>query len=294
MPKPVYVAVWPLETTLDSTGIGHNIPALVAANQALPDVAPTQKAVTIGNKITATYTYLVQEATAQAEQNDALYIFLGTEYVLQTSYAMRTMKQTTKEQVLAHLIGVSNACQGMLIVPGTILWRQKKGIVKAYNQEAADAFNSAFAFWNGNVKFRHDKHQDVAEIKDTDLKKTTPDGEHDRAKFKKGVGSGRFSIGDIDYGIEICGDHLHATLAQSGPQVDVHLLTSATVTHDFANHIDRIAARDGGIFIHCDETGARVASTQVGAWEINRPNVTAGTVLNNPPQGISAYRVVIN
>jgi hypothetical protein len=296
MPTPVYIALHSVTTNLNMGSVHQRN---LIGNTAMHDVPATTKVVTIGQTITAAYAWLQAQAMANGHAGNALYIYMGPEYLLQQSYAMRTVTEDEKSQIVNHIAAVSNACPGMLIMPGTLPWRKKKGFQRAFMRQAADAFNTAFIFWNGAMVHRHDKNEDVGELQASDLAKTTKyGGTRPRARFVHGAHTGRFQCNALNFGIEICGDHGAGTLVAGG-QVDIHLLTSATVGHSFnALGIVKVAARDGGIFAHCNDMSGRGGTPFHGAWEIDRtanPVETPGVALGGAaPPNVVGWQLTLN
>jgi len=295
MPTPVYVA---LHSVLTNLNLGSAAQRALIGTTALVEEAPLVRATRVGQMVAAAYQYLVAQATANNEQATALYVYVGPEYLLQRSYSMRTVKEDEKTQIVNHLAAVSNACPGMLMMPGTLTWRKKKGFERSFLRQPADAYNSAFLFFNGAMVHRHDKNEDVGELQALDLTKNTRFDSRPRARFVHGAHSGRFVCNLLDFGIEICGDHGQGTLAAGG-QVDIHLLTSASVSHAFnAAGMPRIAARDGGVFVHCNDQSGRAGGTALhGVWEIDRRNapqaVAAAALGGVPPVNIQAFRATL-
>ena len=111
------------------------------------------------------------------------------------------------------------------------------------------------------------------------------DGELDKrnaAAFGAGptAGAQDFMAKGLRFGLDICGDlnqgQLQLTLA--GQQVDVMVLTAGTMGHDFTDsRLQTIPVRDGGAFVHCDNSGK---AEKNGVWVLNRGQGWHGTFRN--------------
>ncbi|MCX6592592.1 MAG: hypothetical protein NTZ56_13805, partial [Acidobacteria bacterium] len=96
--------------------------------------------------------------------------------------------------------------------------------------------------------------------------------------YKTDASRGIFGIGNLDFGIEICGDSAFATLGQvvGGNLLDMHILLSQGMDHNFATQaLNRYPVKDGGYFVHCEGTEAFDAAN--GVWRLARGSGTHGT-----------------
>jgi Carbon-nitrogen hydrolase len=135
-----------------------------------------------------------------------------------------------KDAIVKRIAQASTSCQGMLIVPGSILWRfDKKLPAFVYKPRAT---NSACIFLDGQEITRYDKHSDAGEMKgDPRLVSLFKKDYEDNYVFVQGVKSGVFTAGGVKLGIEICADHTNSTLekecAATHSALDVHIIISA-------------------------------------------------------------------
>lgn len=106
------------------------------------------------------------------------------------------------------------------------------------------ARNTAYVLYNGDVKLKYNKQGDFHEVLDG-MKTIHIPGKLD----------GRFNIYNddhsrrIDFGIEICLDHVFQTTGKEIPhlgEVDIHVISSAQVSE----REEFVAVRDGGYLVH--------------------------------------------
>ena len=130
-----------------------------------------------------------------------------------------------RDQVIETFRKISRLYPDMVLVPGTIRSGEHR---KSKAGTWKNIRNTAFAVWNGQLMHTHDKLGNAGD--------TTVEGENNAkgwAKNKESTKSPLFTIGNLQFAIDICADHsttpgrAKAATQKSGRKTDVHLVTSA-------------------------------------------------------------------
>lgn len=172
-----------------------------------------------------------------------------------------------KDAILKRIAQASGSCHGMVIVPGSILWRfDKKLPAFVYKPRAT---NSAFVYLDGVQIARYDKHSDAGELKgDPRLVSLFKKNYEENYVFVQGVKSGVFSAAGVTFGIEICADHSNSTLEKecnaAHSLVDVHIIVSAGM-QVFPSKT--CIGKTGRNFVTHDDASTTNKSQTVQSWQ---------------------------
>jgi predicted amidohydrolase len=235
--------------------------------------------------------YAFCEKQALADQRSYLpYVFLAPEYYFSRAANRHFIEHSEKQAVVDAIRALSQQHPRMLLVPGTVAWWRKvrrndgdderimKTGIRMMNRQTgfepedlvADiaklkkdqdvyvAQNTAYIAYKGKV-LKYHKFGNFNEIEGD---------EQDRSVvFAPGTASGRFRIGALCFGLEICLDHdmgfLKHSVSKLPDGVHVHLIVSANVEQESGKYATR------GIVLHAssdpDVCDAKVASAGLGA-----------------------------
>lgn len=153
-------------------------------------------------------------------------------------------KASAKRAALEQIATSTSARPDLLVVPGTILWREYVYLkslrrfftapIPGVQRVKSKVFNTAPILYDGVIMHEYDKKRDAGELKsDPRLMKLYGDNAK-RYEFVAGTKTGCFSKWGLNFGIEICADHSSRILQNEciglGRMVDVHLLISAGMT----------------------------------------------------------------
>jgi hypothetical protein len=104
---------------------------------------------------------------------------------------------------------------------------------KALNTQIAQ--NVAYIY-KGDVVLKYHKAGNFKEV----------EGEADNIVFAPGVISGKFKVGAVSYGIEVCRDHCMEVLKQGGGSVNIQVIVSSYIP----NISDGMVMSNGGVLVH--------------------------------------------
>jgi hypothetical protein len=164
-----------------------------------------------------------------------------------------------KKAILDALSTATSAHPNLLLVPGTIMWREyvyfkklRAGIERLREGSLSPVYNTAPVLTGGETLHLYDKKHPSDEIKtDVRLRGTEYGDQAERYRFVPGTASGAFQWKGIRFGLEICADHVGAKLRNelgAGTRVDIHLLLSAGMMPDHKFN----CAKSGGLMINND------------------------------------------
>lgn len=164
-----------------------------------------------------------------------------------------------KKAILDALSTATSAHPNLLLVPGTIMWREyvyfkklRAGIERLREGSLSPVYNTAPVLTGGETLHLYDKKHPSDEIKtDVRLRGTEYGDQAERYRFVPGTASGAFQWKGIRFGLEICADHVGAKLRNelgAGARVDIHLLLSAGMMPDHKFN----CAKSGGLMINND------------------------------------------
>ena len=172
-----------------------------------------------------------------------------------------------KDSIIKKLIALSSAYPNLLLVPGTIMWREYL-YLKKLTKRKSPVFNTAPVISNGQEVHLYDKKNDSDEIKaDYRLRNTDFGDQAERYRFSPGVATGLFEWKGLKCGIEICVDHEKGTLKKElgdGQKPNLHLMLSAGMTPKKENSCAGI----GGFLVSND--GSKGKASQ----QVNCPQAT--------------------
>jgi hypothetical protein len=164
-----------------------------------------------------------------------------------------------KKAIVDALSTATSAHPNLLLVPGTIMWREyvyfkklRAGIERLREGSLSPVYNTAPVLTGGETLHLYDKKHPSDEIKtDVRLRGTEYGDQAERYRFVPGTASGAFQWKGIRFGLEICADHVGAKLRNelgAGTRVDIHLLLSAGMMPDHKFN----CAKSGGLMINND------------------------------------------
>ncbi len=231
-------------------------------------------------------------------------IFVAPEYLFaaegQSGTSARALSDITRAALKKLLMEVSGRYPGVLIVPGSIIYKQvikefplsyapkvakaRNTLAEALRQPATNPVDSRisteeknrliregdlvdkliknrmYVLLDGAVRFSYGKHADYQEATGTDT---------DRGIFIPGAKAGLKSIEGLVFGFEVCFDHQKGVLKQlvgTSELPHVHIISSARV----ANNPKHMVTRAGGFTLH--------ASSDIEATTVHykAPPVTRG------------------
>ncbi len=267
MTRPVYVALWHLDTR---TALGR-------------DRTPAERLLALSRKLLQANNYFQQLDTGEA---GAIKIFAVPEYYFaHAGDRIRAYTADEKEIVKRGLRDISTQFPSVILCAGTVAWKeeldrnQRRKVASQLVSVAQRHANSAGAY-GGEVNTAYDNIKTGGSITKSnsstrwfghctayiycggilvgELNKAANmgefSGETDRVVMIPGYRSGKFSIPFVEgteaghkltMGVEICADagRLGSTFDE---RVDIHLLISATQIPQSP------AARHGGLYLHCD------------------------------------------
>jgi hypothetical protein len=207
----------------------------------------------------------ISALAAKDKVTDYQALFLAPEYYFsnQRHAEDRFFGQDTKRWIVANLAALAKLYPKLLIIPGTVLWtkdatpeRAKKALARMdgaqkfgttvdqtgwshnVNGEVARALKLHDAMLAQNVAFialgdKVIKYHKVGNYKEVDGEKGGT------LVFEPGSIVGRFSVGGVKYGLEICMDHALGVFDQSVKDdgaVHVRLIVSSTVKATDSKH----------------------------------------------------------
>jgi hypothetical protein len=221
------------------------------------------------------YTYL-QEASRRMKATNAVYLFAAPEYYWIKDSNYNLYNEQEKQTIYDEMANTSKVLNDFIIVPGTVNWQVRLdeyvgAIAISHNttDKSFVGFSTAPVFLDGKIILHYYK-----KFNDKEIDKRLV------AVYYPGPGAGKqsFSAKGLTFGLEVCGDinlgQLQMSL-QGGRPVDVEVLISGTVTHNFTDQdISKIPVRDGGAFVHCDNTGI---AEKNGVWVLDRGKGWHGT-----------------
>lgn len=164
-----------------------------------------------------------------------------------------------KKAIVDALSTATGEYPNLLLVPGTIMWREyvyfkklRAGIERLREGSLSPVYNTAPVLTGGETLHLYDKKHPSDEIKtDVRLRGTEYGDQAERYRFVPGTASGAFQWKGIRFGLEICADHVGAKLRNelgAGARVDIHLLLSAGMMPDHKFN----CAKSGGLMINND------------------------------------------
>jgi predicted amidohydrolase len=224
---------------------------------------------TLAQCVSQTYA-ACEECASQDGETYLPYVFLAPEYYFAKAANRHFIEQTDQRNILERLRALSLKYNKMLIVPGTIAWWRKayqgrgdeERIRKATSRlvdrikvarlgsiSSMNSYNMASRLVSDMAKLKKDKEvylaQNTAYIayngkilkyhKFGNFSETEGDQQDRHVVFAPGASAGRFSIGPLKFGLEICMDHTFGLLkntAEVGDEVHVHLIVSAVVKQE--------------------------------------------------------------
>lgn len=217
----------------------------------------------------------LQYETANAG-TDAVGVFLAPEWYFKR--APEPYSDAERDQIISRLEGVSANYPQVVIVPGTIVWRKAGG--GKFSRQRAEMGNLAPVIFGGKTIMRHEKfinagdtegyqfdegdafgEADEDHMRGDNVKKANREYKRHRPDTMADAGTSFFEIGNVEFSVEICGDHSSRNRAfqemvQSGtennPAQGAHV--QLLVSHGAAFSRSRHAGRLGGVGFHADAT----------------------------------------
>lgn len=250
------------------------------------------KKLNMTNAVKTAYTYM-ESVKGRMQAGNPVYLFVAPEYYWLKGAGMAHFNVQEKDEIFLHLQNLSATYKQLILVPGTVQWMVPKGDYKGItaNPQRLNlaktknvAFNTTPVFFAGERILTYFKKFNDGEVEKKDALE---------AVYGVGpTGQGQtFEASGLKFGLEVCGDFnegkLNASLA--GGKVDVMVLTSATMPHDFATGIAKVPVRPGGAFVHCD------ASAKADSYGMDRNGlwiVAPGRGWHGSPDGVDYYSFV--
>ncbi|MGO8816798.1 MAG: hypothetical protein ACLQVG_19335 [Terriglobia bacterium] len=229
------------------------------------DLSLVQKGVKLTEAVDEAYEFM-RAARARTNVANPVYLFAAPEYYWIKDGLYNLYSKDEKATIYSALRGTSAEYGEVLMFPGTVNWQVPKA--EHVGAQPTNIKEKAFVGYNACPVYL-DGHLLL------DYYKKFNDGELDKrntAAFGAGPigGAQDFVAKGLRFGLDICGDlnqgQLQLTLG--GQQVDVMVLTAGTMSHDFTeSRLGTIPVRDGGAFVHCDNTGK---AEKNGVWVVTR------------------------
>lgn len=191
-------------------------------------------------------------------------LYLAPEYYFsnQRHATNRFFGQDVKRWIVANLVALAKLYPKMLIIPGTVLWTKDATISRALTALERMQVAEGYGTTVDEVHWSHSSGADVVEALVKPGAKIAQnvayialgdkickyqkvgnfrevEGEAQTLVFAPGSIVGRFSVGGVKYGLEICMDHALGVFNQSvGSDGDVHirLIVSSTVKAISSKH----------------------------------------------------------
>lgn len=236
-----------------------------------------QKGVMLTEAMEQAYNFMrTASARMQLTAMNPVYLFVAPEYYWIKDGLYNLYDEGEKATIYSALKSTSTELSNLLMFPGTVNWQVPSAQhIGAQPQnlraKAFVGYNACPVYLGGQLLL--------------DYYKKFNDGELDKretAAFGAGPSEAPqdFSAKGLRFGLDICGDlnkgQLNLTLG--GQQVDVMVLTSGSMLHDFTDsRLVTIPVRDGGAFVHCDNSGLAIKN---GVWVINRGKGWHGSFRN--------------
>ena len=178
-----------------------------------------------------------------------LRIFLAPEYFFRKNVercrqAEASTAYTTAEKnaICTALQGMSRELDNLLIIGGSILWRDDS-LGSAMARNSATVRNSLPIYYAGTLIHTYDKRNACRELYDFEDWPKLP------YAFKTGAVPGVFDCATLSCGIETCLDHEKGQLKGEGVRDrDLHFIVSNTVTLSS----DNVVAQPQGYVLHCN------------------------------------------
>lgn len=253
------------------------MPDLLVAVWGIPwdefrDFSLEQKWVEMYGAITATEATLTRAAHSMGCRNHTM-LFVAPEYYFVHDAEFKPLSFAEAADIQRRLRALSAQFDLLVIVPGTINYRvtateQDKRTWVANNREPRShkVISLVPVYFSGSDLYRYYKRE-------ADTVYNTDHPQHD-AYFSPGMKPATFQCNNLRFGIDVCADYQRNRVVGDVPtlDLDVHILVAGTKEHNF-NQPQRIAARDGGYFIHADSkenAGSASHARRNGVWAVNR------------------------
>ena len=243
--------------------------------QTSRDLSLIQKGVKLTDAMDQAYEFM-DAARARMRATNPVFLFVAPEYYWIKDGSYNLYDKAEKATIYSALSSTSAELSEVLMFPGTVNWQVPKaehvGMQPGnLGTKAFVGYNACPVYLGGHLLLEYYK-----KFNDGELDK------RNAAAFGAGptAGAQDFMAKGLRFGLDICGDlnqgQLQLTLA--GQQVDVMVLTAGTMGHDFTDsRLQTIPVRDGGAFVHCDNSGK---AEKNGVWVLNRGQGWHGTFRN--------------
>ena len=241
----------------------HDLYAAVWKVKPAMDLSLDSKKANIKKAMTMAYGSMLA-ASQRMKAANPVYLFCAPEYYW-TKKDLLPCSEAEKKSIYASLLSESTTLSNLLMFPGTVNWQkplaQHTGPAPAnLGKKQSVAYNTAPVYLGGVCLLDYYKKYNDTMI---DTKAI--------AAFSAGTGDAAqsFSARGLRFGLDVCGDlnkgQLNNTL--QGGKVDAMILLSGSISHGFGDaEIGKIPVREGGAFIHCDDSGA---DEKNGLWAIS-------------------------
>jgi len=241
------------------------------------DLSLIQKGVKMTDAVQEAFEFM-RGARARMNVINPVYVFTAPEYywIKDSSYSLYSKDE--KATIYSALAGTSAHFDEVLMFPGTVNWQLP--IAEHVGVQPTNPSNKGFVGYNACPVYLGG-NQLLDYYKKFDDKIINGNPRH-TAVFGAGPTGGvqDFMAKGLRFGLDICGDLNDGKLSLTlgGQQVDVMVLTAGTMSHDFTDSkIGTIPVRDGGAFVHCDNTGKPEKN---GVWVVTRGQGWHGSYRN--------------
>lgn len=210
--------------------------------------------------------YGVMHGAAQRMALDApRYVFVAPEYYYIKDQSFALYDTNERDQIYQFVGGLTTGRPRLAVIPGTVNYKVPPPGPVPLGAKAFAGYSATPVFHGNQAIHVYDKKFNDGNI----------DRETD-AKFIRGTRLQSFPLFALSCGLEVCGDLGEENLSQEAQNLDLEILMSCTIGHNFmTENFGKIAVRDGGYFVHCDGTGA---SAKNGVWRIARGTGWHGNV----------------
>lgn len=227
-----------------------------------------QKAMRFGNAVGAA-NGVMQSLKNSMDMPTACMLFVAPEYyfVHDRDFGLLTLEE--KNEMEEAIRAVSNALQGLVIVPGTINYKIELDMLadtvargRGTRRYGANSFCPIYCSGTRLLDYYKRSNDNIYD-------KDCPQQD---AYFLAGTKAGNFHHNNIHFGVDICKDFGDGQLAGDvgSGALDVHIVASGTHINVFADS-NRLAARDGGYFVHVDsDDDPRTDRQKNGVWVVHR------------------------
>lgn len=251
----------------------HNLFAAVWKVKPPADLSLDQRKVNIINAMNMAYGSMLA-ASQRMKASNPVYLFTTPEYYW-TKSSYHPCSELEKTNIYSAMASASANLSSLIIFPGTVNWQvplaQHKGPEPAeLKDKKFVGYNTAPVYLGGNCLLDYYKKWNDKFLQSRPI-----------AAFSAGTGvTQSFSANGLSFGLDVCGDlnagELNKTLA--GTKVDVMVVLSGSVAHKFGDaEIEVVPVRDGGAFIHCDDSGL---AEKNGLWVLSRGKGWHGSAKN--------------